>query len=323
MKRVHQYLGVGAIALALTLQSLSAEAQTSRYSSWGNPDSTTTSQPSTASAAASSQKQLLDELNKLINEAEKARAADPVFLRDLRALAQRYDSPWQVSIIQDDFMDGNFDQNPTWTVASGRYWIENGYGLRSSVEKAAQTSSTSNTSTTQQNSRQDVAAAIFGAILQSQLGGKSGTSQQAAEPSPSASDPATIFIAQPVTNSFSLRLELASWKADGELGVAMYQGQNRAGGYRLVYRPGEMELQRFGSRGVSVLDRFKSPALEDQKVHVLHWNRTVNGDMTVLIDNQELSRSVDRAFRDKFAGMEVSNRAGDFTLRRVDVLGTK
>jgi len=53
------------------------------------------------------------ELRGLIEEAEKARAADPRFLRDLRDLADRYDRPPLADVLFDDFSDGDFTHNPT------------------------------------------------------------------------------------------------------------------------------------------------------------------------------------------------------------------
>ena len=67
-----------AVVILVLLMSVGASAQT-KYSTWSNPDS--------QHAAGNDQLQnFLDKLNSLIAEAEKSRAADPNFLRDLTDL---------------------------------------------------------------------------------------------------------------------------------------------------------------------------------------------------------------------------------------------
>ena len=60
----------------------------------------------------------------MVDDAEKARAADPQFLRDLRGLAQGSDRPWRIQLLNDDFGDGDFTRNPSWTVTAGKYWVD-------------------------------------------------------------------------------------------------------------------------------------------------------------------------------------------------------
>ena len=81
------------VCLCCAALALPAAAQQSRYSGgWGNPDRPAAGQP--ANPADAKTAKLLDELNGLVDEAERGRAADPRFLRDLRDLARRYAWPW-------------------------------------------------------------------------------------------------------------------------------------------------------------------------------------------------------------------------------------
>lgn len=65
----------------------------------------------------------LKELKGLVGEAERMRAADPQFLRDLRRLARRYSWPWSKLVAADDFGDGDYVKNPRWTVVSGNFRV--------------------------------------------------------------------------------------------------------------------------------------------------------------------------------------------------------
>ena len=85
----------------LLLLSVSAFAQT-KYSEWSDPD-------------GKNDGKLIERLNELIDQAEKARAADPAFLRDLRDLARGYSAqpqattqPVSRTVLSDDFGDGDF-----------------------------------------------------------------------------------------------------------------------------------------------------------------------------------------------------------------------
>ena len=252
------------------------------------------------------------ELRSLVEEAEKARAADPRFLRDLRDLADRYDRPPLTDVLFDDFGDGDFTSNPVWQVTSGRYWIERGYGLRSTVTAAS--------APAPQTSSEDQAKQLFGAILQQALRGQQSGGQTAPA---SASAPAVIHVAQPFVNAFSLRIELTSWQGEGQLEIGPYAAGNLDTGYRLIYRAGAtpgLELVRLSRYGSGVVSSHpQGLVLEDRRVHVIEWTRTPFGDMTVAVDGTQLIHAGDRAIVDPFDGLAVVNRQGDFVLARVQV----
>ncbi|MFQ5954780.1 MAG: hypothetical protein ACE5JZ_06940 [Kiloniellales bacterium] len=108
-----------ALIVALTLLPAAGFGQEPRYGPWPGGDGDI--------------EVLIQELETLIRRAEVARAADPQFLSDLRATLQRYRVPWPVTRVSDDFSDGDYTRNPTWTVHAGAFTIDRRHGLRSRV----------------------------------------------------------------------------------------------------------------------------------------------------------------------------------------------
>jgi len=80
---------------------------------------------------------LVKDISGLIDEADSARAADPKFLNDLRQALEDYQGPKLVSLMHDDFGDGNFSSNPRWQEAEGEFTIDGKRGLRSLAKKPA------------------------------------------------------------------------------------------------------------------------------------------------------------------------------------------
>ncbi|MDD9876127.1 MAG: hypothetical protein OXR84_01660 [Magnetovibrio sp.] len=279
---------IAALGLAAALLGAAPlSAQQSTYSQWHNPD---------AAAPNERLQEFIDKLNALVDKAEKARAADPNFLRDLRDLATGFDRPWRTRLFDDDFLDGDFTANPAWRVASGKYWIERGWGLRSAVDAGAQGGGGQSSQT---QSSEQKAAKIFGQILSQVLtqgqGGESGGTAGAS----GAGAAAAISTATPITNAFALETDFSSWQGAGRLVFSVYQGAFRgtgSSGYHVIYTPGGgIELQRTSSRGTSVIERAQAPtALEDKKIDRLAWERHPNGRMTVSVDGKQVLDANDR-----------------------------
>jgi len=295
-------------AISLTLP-LVVSAQTPKYSTWSDP-----SKPSAQGVGNAEVKTFVDELNKLINDAEKAKAADPVFLKDLRALANSYSAPTLQTIFSDAFEDGNFTQGPTWNVASGAYFIENGWGLRNKILTSGQAAQTEN----KVNSGEDLAVALLGSILQQATGAQQPTKAPVAETKENL-----ITSSVRISNTFSMTLDYSSWGANGHFEAGVFQGGNATTGYRVVYRSGQpLQLIKVGSKGRSVIAQSSTAlTIEDKKFHAIKWSRTADGQMVVSIDGTEMISIVDKSFSDAFDGVRISDQGGDFIVKRIAIDG--
>lgn len=301
------------IILALVLVTNGAVAQTT-YKSWNNPDAV-------ASPTASDKKfqEFVAKLNALVDKAEKAKAADPTFLRDLRDLANGFKRQANTVVLSDEFLDGNFEANPKWNVLSGEYWVEKGWGLRSAIKLQGQTAAAQPS----ERKNKDAAAALFGQLLSKALGAK----QQTTTPQPAAPNHAAIHSNATIPNAFALEAQFSSWTDEGRLEMVMYQGNmtsaSNTAGYRLAYIPGGgVELIRVSSRGTTLLDASKlAIPLEDKKFHSVEWLRHRDGQMTVKIDGKQVLSVADKGFRDPFNGIALINHGGDYILKKLTISG--
>jgi len=290
---------------ALMFFSLPLSAQ-QKYSAWSNPD-----------GSGGTTRELVDKLNTLIDEAEKSRAADPVFLRDLRALTQSYGAPAsapakKISALIDNFTDGDFTTNPVWSVSEGRFWIEKDWGLRSAITVGAAPEQQS-----KKPGGKDLALALFGAVLKQATKNKNEPAQDAQ----AAQQVAAIHSAAVISNAFSIEFELSSWQPQGRLDIGPYQGTDTNSGYRLSYTPGgSLAIWRVSSRGTSIVKQSTSSVpLEDQKSHTIIWSRNSNAKMSVSIDGKTVLSTTDRSFSDPFTGIAITNRGGDYIIKRIAI----
>jgi len=293
------------LVLAVAL-AVPAGAQT-KYQRWSNPD------------GPENQSKLLEELRSLVDQADRDRAADPQFLRDLRALLRKYDRPNLAQLLFDDSADGDFEYNPRWRVVNGKFWVERGYGLRSHVSRhqaAAQDQRT------KKQRKQDQASKILGALLGAP------PQQQQQQQSAGGDATAVIYSTARISNAFSMRVEMSSWEAHGRFEIGVYQGTRLNTGYRLIYAAGAtptLRLLRVSARtGASIVATASQRIiLEDQKQHVIEWKRGPRGGMRILIDGTEMIHARDTGYRDPFDGVTLLNRSGDFIVSKVLVDGTR
>ncbi len=308
--------------LILLLLAAPVTAQ-QKYSTWKNPDT-----GQATAVGGDSLGKLLAELKVLIDEAQKARAADPIFLRDLRALALKYESPWGHLVFSDDFLDGNYTANPAWTIVGGKTLIEKGWGLRNAIAPGQRAAKSQPSQQNSKGSGEDVAIALLGAILKQSSGDQSSGDQSgAATPSSSNAGTATMHTPAAISNAFTIELELSSWHAhvagqgDVRFKFGPYLGNSLNQGYRLSYTAGDpLRLWRQGARGAAVVkSSAKRFSFEDQKAHKLTWTRDAGGNMKVSVDGVAVIDVVDREFQGAFAGLMMKNQGGDFIVKRVSV----
>lgn len=259
--------------------------------------------------------ELVDQLKDVIQKAERDRRSDPALLQKLRDLTRRYDWPWKVSLLYDDFRDGNYTVNPSWIVSHGDFRVTRGAGLRSSFSPPPERIRHASDRKTE-----NPAIDILGEILW----GKKESEVPVAEKASSAE----IHTKVAITDAFALKLQLTSdgfRDSGGRLEFGPYRGDDRNSGYRLAYEPAKkpaITLLRLAPGRSSVIDFYDQKVdLEDGRSHILEWRRHAGGEMVVLLDQKEIIRAVDRAFGDPYDGFTVINTGGDYAIKQIAISG--
>ena len=237
----------------------------------------------------------------------------------LRDLARRYAWPWNRLIASDGFDDGNFTQNPAWTVISGTFTPAYGELISRHTPPA--------TATTQQNApgnQNDLGAAIFGAVIQ----GLSQANQAQTAPSQPLPAQAQIQLNAQTPNAFAAVVTLRTQRvAPG--GFEFGLGREAAGsGYRLNVAPGPggavgaVSLLRVGAAGSAIVDRVNLPVgLDNGQDHVFELTRDTTGEMVIGINGAELIRVRDMGIRDGFDRFLFVNNGGEYRIQSVAIYG--
>jgi len=262
--------------------------------------------------------ELVDQLKELIRGAEQDRRSNPAITKQLRDLVRRYDWPWRVSLLYDDFRDGDYNYDPRWLVKHGEFRVVRGAGLRSYFDP-----STSGVYRTSDRRSDGPALELLGELL--------GARERAVGETQSRSKPeAEIFTRVGITKAFAVKLQLniknyVDRKSRLEFGP--FQGEDGNSGYRLAFESGtspSLSLLRFGPNRSAVIEMVdQGIVVDDGVLHTLEWRRNNAGEMVVLLDNKEVMRTVDRAHDDPFDGFAVINKGGEFELKQVSILGTQ
>lgn len=302
---------------------------------------------------------MVGELGRLVDEAERERAADPRFLKKLKALVRQYSWDWPKLAFSDDFGDGDFNQNPAWTVAAGEFWIDWNQTLRSRVTEqvirpapkpraAPQPQAAPRQGGQQGQQQQDSRSRIIGSILNQVLGpnlstgGAGGTARdrgpaQQAAPTQTQTAPAQpaapqavgaeLSIKQAFNAGFDIRIEFISYESKGRLEFGPYIGSPQESGYRLAYVLGakpKVLLISFSKYDSTVFYDFTYPkSLDDGKSHYLQWLRMTNGYTVVNIDGERVLEARDSTYQQPFDGFAITNLGGDFGIREIEVRGTR
>lgn len=303
------------LVLASLLAALSISAAVAqdkpRYGSW---------QPDQDQLQA-----LTSELRRLVDDAARARAADPRFLNDLRSLADRYGNPWPELLVQEDFGDRDYTADPAWTIASGRFDMDWQGGLFSKVTAPeAPPPPPAQPEPKRKVRGEDIARQLLGQILNQSQGGSQNAQQPTSAPAaPPPATPAEAYLAQPISNAFSLDAKLAMESTAGPMTIGVFQGQQRRAGYFLNYdRVEGLQQQRRGASG-AVAIASGTATVADGTDHAIKWTRAQNGEMVVTVDGSETLRVTDSDFGESWSGVTVVNGGGAMTLRALSVYGTR
>lgn len=263
--------------------------------------------------------ELVDQLKDVIQKSERDPRSDQRMIRQLRDLVQRYDWPWRVALLNDDFRDGDYTYNPIWTVRSGDFWVARGSGLRTSYD--------ANRQVRRPAERRSDSSAL--GLLEGIITGRREADGRV-QPQQVSTAPAEIYTPLKISNAFAIKMQInVSDDRFGNTGFEFgpYLSDERESGYRLIYEGGPQRsftLLRVAPRRSAVIETYEQNAsLEDGKMHLIEWRRTSDGEMVVLLDDKEIMRTTDRGYSDAFAGFTFVNRAGDYELKRVAIFGSE
>lgn len=258
---------------------------------------------------------MIDDLDQVIKEGTRSRAAHPGFLQDLNRIIDQYRIPTRTTFFSDDFADNNFTDNPSWTVRNGVFSVDRFGALYSSipVRKPATEKDTEPETEGDRNLR--ILLGVLNEIT------KDGSEQQGQGDQTAA----TITSAATIPNSFTLQYSFKSNSTWGSTGIGVIVGEDPLSGYHLVYRPspGEdrpLQLIKYRYGNPYIIDEVleNSPDLDDGLEHTAKLVRSANGDMVVTIDNVEVMRTADFSNRDEFSGIAIVNNGGSYSYDNIE-----
>lgn len=294
-----------ATALVLPLLAAVPATRAEDYQPWQGPYNTgSPNQPGDTS-------QLVRQLRQLIYKAEKAKAADPNFLRDLKNLANSYDQG-SIQILSDNFSTGQYPDNRRWTVIAGDWRIitQPAQGLGTQVRNQQ-----ANTG----NSTQSLVNGLLGALIAPQGSNQSQTQQ--------TNNYAGLSAPVAIPNAFSLHFEFSPSQDATRFDLGMYR-DNDDGAYFLSYMPtaprGFMLSSSVPGQGTRQIAY--SPGvmnLNGRGFHAVDWKRDRDGRMTVAVDGQPLIDVTDTSLRKPFDGFVMGNSGGSYIIRSVVITGSR
>jgi hypothetical protein len=151
------------------------------------------------SAAASRTQELVDQLKELIRGAERDQRSSPLLTKQLRELVRRYDWPWKVALLHDDFRDGDYTYDPSWIVSNGDFRVVRGSGLRTAFDTTRQGRRLVDRRV--ENPAMDIFEGIFGGARDREARSDLQTTSQSG---------AEIYTRLSITKAFAVKVQLKS-----------------------------------------------------------------------------------------------------------------
>lgn len=206
-----------------------------------------------------------------------------------------------VTLLSDDFEDGDYTSNPRWRIATGEFSVRNG-GLTSRMDPP------------HRDTMEGVGLELLGSVLERELGIRL----------PSQGGVATAHTAVSIPESFRITTELSGRDlAGGQVNIGPYRDSQLGHGYRLAYLDNNAEslaLLRMTQDDQLVLDSTSLSLANDQTVS-LDWERQEDGTMTVALNGNVVLQARDRTFSEGFDGFSLINAGGEWTLHSVTIEG--
>ncbi|WP_135607016.1 hypothetical protein [Solemya velesiana gill symbiont] len=271
---------------------------------------------------------LVDDLKTLTDKARQQRAADRWLLNAMENLVAKYDWPWRDVLASDDFSDGDFRQDPAWQLIAGEFWVDGRLGLHSqSLSEPAQRDEQPQEETREE--KQDLGRTLLGALLKEAIKERRQEREQAPaqELEPQQGGPAEIHLPMQIPRVFAAQVDLSVHNRpseDGQIEFGLYQNQDGSSGYRLTIFTGQrpmLELLSIRSGRSMITDTVEIADLSDGQSHQLEWRRSPDGQIEILLDGEQLSRTRDNSFRYPFKRFAIANQAWDFAVQSVTLYG--
>lgn len=233
---------------------------------------------------------LVEDLNRVIAEAEARDLPRDELLRTLKGLVERYDAPFGHLIVRDTFQDGTLHRDPAWHELSGQWQAVAGSVVSPPTGPALETPAAPPDDA---EALREKLAAVTGMVERLRNGEEPPAPPPPAQAAPLHEPPSRLALPVNVPQAFRVRLlvTLEDEPGDHEAALLLTEGEGRrAEGYRLG-------IERFGSRSRLVLSRvggIGSTTLASEtlpglisggEVHSLLLERTADGMLRVQLDD--------------------------------------
>ncbi len=250
---------------------------------------------------------LLRDLDQKIKDADNRMIAHPKFLDELRAMVKQYRSRLRVVYFSDDFSDGDYWNNPVWTVDAGTFQVSSNRRLLSDIppERPSTTRPAQERSSNLPGMLRDILKAP----------------EEKEEEKPQGAAPmreARIHANATIGPAFEVELTLVSRSTMGRMEIVLLGGAPETPYYRLIYRtspsaerPIEVARERDG-KSFTVDTANQYPVLDDGAPHRIQWIRDSQGRMRVVVDGKEVLSTYEFFYRGNFTGLALVNRGGTY-----------
>lgn len=270
---------------------------------------------------------LTGEVEALIAEGIRSKAAHPEFFRDLQLTVNKYKIPKKTVYFKDDFSDNEYLRNPAWTVKKGVFSVDYQGSLYSSVIVYRPKPVESVAKETAPESTGDKNLRILFGVLDELTKDPKGREQEV--PGQVDGEPAQIISLADIPNACTLKFTLQSESEWGQISIGLFQGTDTSSGYHLVYhaapskdRPLQL-IKYLRGKPYVVNAAAETPILDDGRPHAVLFSRTENGDMVVRIDDRDVLQGSDLAYRKNFSGLTVTNSGGKYSIDNIEVYTEK
>lgn len=262
---------------------------------------------------------IVDQLKALNERARTERGADRWVLNSLDTLIRKYEWPWRENLLNEDFSDGDYTGLPAWQVVSGRFWVDASLGLRSRTAVRSRPTAKTPPKRTDDDVGRQILDSLFGSVLETEADRAADTSQE-------SSGNTEIILPLEISHAFAMQVEFSMHNApseNGRLVFGIYQGPARDAGYQIALQTGSdpvVDLLRVRAGRSAIIDSIRlDHGIDEGELHALGWRQDDTGRIDLLLDDQRLISTSDRAFRGPYQGLNIVNGGGDYAIRSISL----